>query len=168
MADYCSSAELLPLPDNPAEEIIAEFERIRENKGNIKAHELRNRMQTTMTDNVSVFRIQEQMENAVSDMDEIKNDYIRFISVDDKGKLFNTDLLEAWELGCLIDLARVTAASALARTESRGAHARDDFQDRDDENWLTHTMALVQDDGSFKLTYKPVTLGRYVPKPRVY
>jgi succinate dehydrogenase / fumarate reductase flavoprotein subunit len=168
MADYCSSAELLPLPDNSAEEIMAEFERIRDNNGNMKTYELRNRMQATMTDNVGVFRVQEQMEKAVTDMDEVKHDFTRFISVDDKGKLFNTDLLEAWELGCLIDLARVTAASAVARTESRGAHARDDFQARDDENWLTHTMATIQDDGSFKLTYKPVTLGRYVPKPRVY
>jgi succinate dehydrogenase / fumarate reductase flavoprotein subunit len=168
MADYCSSAELLPLPDNPAEEIIAEFERIRDNQGNMKTFELRNRMQKTMTANVSVFRIQDQMEQAVADMDEVKNDYTRFISVDDKGQQFNTDLLEAWELGCLIDLARVTAASAVARTESRGAHARDDYQDRDDENWLTHTLAMLQGDGTFELTYKPVTLGRYVPKPRVY
>jgi succinate dehydrogenase / fumarate reductase flavoprotein subunit len=168
MADYCSSAELLPLPDNPAEEIIAEFERIRENQGNMKTFELRNRMQKTMTANVSVFRIQDQMEQAVADMDEVKNDYTRFISVDDKGQQFNTDLLEAWELGCLIDLARVTVASAVARTESRGAHARDDYQDRDDENWLTHTLAMLQGDGTFELTYKPVTLGRYVPKPRVY
>lgn len=168
MADFCDSAELLPLPDNPAADIMAEFERIRNNQGNIKTYALRDRMQRTMTANVSVFRIQEQMEQAIADMDEIKNDYTRFITVDDKGKTFNTDLLEAWELGCLIDLARVTAASAVARTESRGAHARDDYQERDDENWLTHTFALFQDDGSFELTYKPVTLGRYVPKPRVY
>jgi succinate dehydrogenase / fumarate reductase flavoprotein subunit len=89
------------------------------------------------------------------------------IEIDDKGKRFNTDLLEAWELGCLIDLARATTESALARTESRGAHAMDDFTDRDDDNWLTHTLCFKKGD-SYHLDYKPVTLGRYEPKPRVY
>lgn len=147
---------------------MAEFDRIRNNEGNMKTYTLRDRMQKTMTANVSVFRVHDQMAKAINDMDEIKTDYTRFITVDDKGKQFNTDLLEAWELGCLIDLARATAASAIARTESRGAHARDDYPERDDDNWLTHTFATLQSDGSFELTYKPVTLGRYEPKPRVY
>lgn len=168
MADFCQSAELLPLPDDAADESIAEFERIRNNDGNMKTYELRRRMQETMTENVSVFRVQDQMEQAVADLEELAEDYRRFITVDDKGKLFNTDLLEAWELGCLIDLARATAVSAVARTESRGAHARDDYQERDDEAWLSHTFAHFHEDGTFTLDYKPVTLGRYEPKPRVY
>ena len=90
------------------------------------------------------------------------------MAIDDKGQQFNTDLFEAWELGCLLDCAMVTAVSAAARTESRGGHARDDFQERDDENWLKHTMCHLNEDGSTTLSYKGVVLGRYEPKPRVY
>ncbi len=87
--------------------------------------------------------------------------------------MFNTDLLETWELGCLLDLAEVTAISALARKESRGAHARDDYPDRDDEEWLKHTLCHKDSDG-FRLDYKDVVLKdeqldiEYIPKPRVY
>ena len=79
----------------------------------------------------------------------------------------NTDLLEAWELGCLLELAQVTTESALARKESRGAHARDDYSERDDEEWLKHTLCFREGD-RYKLAYKPVTLGRYEPQKRVY
>jgi succinate dehydrogenase / fumarate reductase flavoprotein subunit len=89
------------------------------------------------------------------------------VEIDDKGKQFNTDLLETWELGCLLELAEMTTESALARRESRGAHARDDYRERDDDNWLKHTMCFRDGDG-YRLEYKPVTLGRYEPKPRVY
>ena len=90
------------------------------------------------------------------------------IVVDDKGKLYNTDILEAWELGCLLELAEVTAVSALARTESRGGHARDDYPKRNDAEWLKHTLCHRVTDGEYNLDYKPVTLGRYEPKERVY
>ncbi|MFN2164632.1 MAG: succinate dehydrogenase/fumarate reductase flavoprotein subunit, partial [Anaerolineae bacterium] len=84
-----------------------------------------------------------------------------------KGKLFNTELLETWELGCLLDLAEVTAISALNRKESRGGHARDDHKKRDDENWLKHTL-VYQEGDNYRLDYKPVVIGRYQPKERVY
>jgi succinate dehydrogenase / fumarate reductase, flavoprotein subunit len=86
----------------------------------------------------------------------------------DKGKRFNTDLLEAWELGNLIDLAEVTTVSALNRTESRGAHLREDYLDRDDANWLKHTLAYQAEDGSVRLDYKSVNITRFQPKERVY
>jgi len=87
--------------------------------------------------------------------------------LDDCGKVFNTDLLNAWEIGNLLDLAEVTAASALARKESRGAHAREDFPKRDDKNWLKHTLAWLK-DGEIRLRYKPVVITKYQPKERVY
>ena len=166
MAEYCQTADLLPLPDGAANEVIAEFERIRQNNGGAQAHEVRRKMQESMTENVSVFRTAETMEQAAADLKQLRQAY-KDVEIQDKGKLFNSDILEAWELGCLLELAEVTAVSGLARTESRGAHARDDYPERDDENWLKHTLCFKDGDG-YRLDYKPVTLGRYEPKPRVY
>ena len=167
MADYCDATELQPLPENPAAEVMAEFERIRTSSGSVKAHELRTQMQSTMTKNVSVFRTDQTMRQAIEDLEGLRAAYLN-VGVEDKGMRFNTDILEAWELGCLLELAEVTAVSAIARTESRGAHARDDFPERDDENWLAHTLCARVAEGKYELDYKPVTILRYTPKPRVY
>ena len=172
MAEYCQTAELLPLPDDAADEVMAEFERIRNNKGGVKAYEVRNKMQDSMTENVSVFRTEETMEQALADLEELRAEYKK-VEIQDKGNMFNSDLLEAWELGCLLDLAEVTAVSGLARQESRGAHARDDYPERDDEDWLKHTLCHKDSDG-YRLDYKQVVLKdeqlgiEYMPKPRVY
>jgi len=85
----------------------------------------------------------------------------------DGGKIFNTEMLNIWELNNLLELAEVTAASALARKESRGAHAREDYPKRDDANWLKHTLAW-KEDGQVKLSYKPVVITKFTPKERVY
>lgn len=166
IANYCLTAELLPLPDNPAEEIISEIEAIRNGKGGIKAFQLRQDMQQSMTRNVGVFRTESTLNKGIEDIKSIRARFVD-VEIDDKGMVFNTDLLEAWELGCLLELAEVTTVSALARTESRGAHARDDFQERNDEEWLKHTLCIKEGD-VYRLDYKPVTLGRYEPKPRAY
>jgi succinate dehydrogenase / fumarate reductase flavoprotein subunit len=166
MAAYCSQAELLPLPDGAADEVIAEFERIRNSSGSIRAVDVRNEMQTTMTANVSVFRVEENMVKAVAELADLRERFQQ-IKLDDQGKVFNTELFEVWELGCLLELAEVTAISALARKESRGGHARDDFEKRDDKNWLKHTFCHKEEDG-YRLEYRPVVLGRYEPKERVY
>lgn len=166
MASFCQETELLPLPENAADEVMASFEAMLKNEKGIKPHELRKAMQTTMTANVSVFRTEETMSKAMKDLAELRADFQNVV-VEDKGKQFNSDLLETWELGCLLELAEVTAVSALARPESRGAHARDDFPDRNDEEWLRHSFCHKEGD-SYRLDYKPVTLGRYEPKPRVY
>ncbi len=166
MANFSQTSELLPLPENPAEKVIAGFEAIRTGTGGIKAFNLRQEMQQSMTKNVGVFRTEETLTKGLEDLQNIRARFAD-IEIDDKGMLFNTDLLEAWELGCLLDLAEITTVSALARTESRGAHARDDYKDRNDENWLKHTLCFKEGD-AYRLDYKPVTLGRYEPKPRVY
>jgi succinate dehydrogenase / fumarate reductase flavoprotein subunit len=78
------------------------------------------------------------------------------------------ELINVWELGNLLDLAEVTTVSALARTESRGGHSREDYPDRDDKNWLKHTMAYVDEKGRIYLKYKPVVMTKYEPKVRTY
>ena len=105
-------------------------------------------------------------EHAVDGLRELQQRYQQ-VRIDDMGRVFNTDLLEAWELGCLLEVAEVTAAAALDRTESRGAHARDDYPKRDDANWMKHSLA-IREDGAVRLTYKPVTVTRFEPKARVY
>jgi len=87
--------------------------------------------------------------------------------VQDTGKIFNTDLLNAWELGNLLELAEVVSVSALNRQESRGGHAREDFPKRDDQNWLKHTLAWKR-GAKVEIGYKPVTITKYQPKERVY
>lgn len=167
MAEFCKTASLEELPANSADEVMAEFDRIRNGSGGVKPYELRNQMQETMTENVGVFRTEDTMSKAVDDLRILRAEFNRNIQIDDKGKQFNTDLLEAWELGCLLELAEVTAVSALARPESRGGHARDDYPKRNDEEWLKHTLCSLE-DGKLSLDYKPVVLGRYEPKERVY
>ena len=113
-----------------------------------------------------VFREGSTAQKALDVVRELQQRY-KSIGVQDTGAVFNTDILEAWELGCLLDLAEVTALSALNRTESRGAHWREDFPKRDDVNWMKHTFVTLQ-DGKQIITYKPVTLTKFEPKERKY
>ena len=174
MAEFCQGAAFAPLPANPEAEIVAELERIRTNTGTEKAARLRSEMQTIMMDNVSVFRTEELLTTALAKVRELKQRFAA-VQIDDKGKRFNTDLLETYELGCLLDLAEVTTASALTRTESRGGHSREDFPKRDDVSWLKHTFATpTQVSGAalntspVALTYRPVVITKFEPKERVY
>jgi succinate dehydrogenase / fumarate reductase flavoprotein subunit len=168
IAEYCQQADLMPLPNGAGERVQSELSRIRNGQGGIKPYTLRRKMQQTMTDNVGVFRTEESMSKAVAELRQLRHDFDTKLQIDDKGERFNTDLLEAWELGCLLELAEVTAIAACARQESRGGHAREDFPERDDENWLKHSLCTRQDNGAYTLDYKPVVLGRYEPKKRVY
>jgi len=168
MVEYCRQAELLPLPADTGQAIQHELNRIREGTGGVKSADLRRRMQRTMTDNVGVFRTEELMTKAIDDLRQLRHEYNTKLQIDDKGHRYNTDLLEAWELGCLLELAEVTAIAARARQESRGGHAREDFPERDDENWLKHSLCSRNEDGSYTLDYKPVFIGRYQPQKRVY
>jgi succinate dehydrogenase / fumarate reductase flavoprotein subunit len=87
--------------------------------------------------------------------------------VTDTGKIFNTELLNAWELGNMLDVAELVTICALNRTESRGGHTREDYPERDDKNWLKHTL-VCRENGKFKIEYKPVVITKYQPKARVY
>ncbi len=165
--DYAHQTEFTPLPANAEAEIKAVLEGIRSNQGNEKVATLRREMQDIMMTNVGVFRTAELVDGALKKIRELKDRYTR-IAIQDKGTRFNTELLEAFELGCLLDLAEATCVSALARTESRGGHARDDFPKRDDASWLKHSLVWLESDGGLRLDYKPVVITKYEPKERVY
>jgi len=168
-AAFAKTAERPPLPANPAEFAQEALERLRGAKGGTRPGPLRARMQAVMMDHVSVFRTEEGMQEAVDVIRELKGRFANDLTIDDRGQQYNTDLLEAWELGALLDVAEVTAVSALTRQESRGAHSRDDYPDRDDAKWLAHTFATLA-DGDVTLDHsRPVDLSLgYEPKERVY
>jgi succinate dehydrogenase / fumarate reductase flavoprotein subunit len=168
MAKYCQGADFVPLPKNPAAEVEAEIERIRKASGKTKASDLRAQMQQTMSDYVGVFREEKGMKKAVDALAELQERYRTDLRIDDRGRIFNSDLLEAWELGSLLDLAEVTAVCALNRKESRGGHAREDYSKRDDKKWLVHSLAQRDAKGKIKIATKPVTITKYQPKERVY
>lgn len=169
MLKFCKEAEFTPLPDHPEAEVQAELERIRNANGSVKPYQIRDEMQQTMMDNVGVFRTEEGMRATIDKLEELKEQFKNDLVIDDRGKRFNTDLLEAWELGALLDVALVTAVSAVERKESRGAHSRDDYPDRDDENYLVHTFAW-EEDGKIKTDFsRKVDLSlNHEPKARVY
>ncbi len=127
---------------------------------------IRKEMQNTMMENASVFRTEETLCGQVEKIKELKARY-KEVGVEDKGEQYNTELMETVELGFLLDNAEQLVHAALNRKESRGAHSREDFKDRNDDDWLKHTLVYKDGDG-VRIDYKPVTLGKYEPKPRVY
>ncbi|MET7854707.1 succinate dehydrogenase flavoprotein subunit [Streptomyces avermitilis] len=170
-AEYSATAGYLELPEDPAAQVVSQVEHLRASTGTERVAALRLELQETMDANVMVFRTEQTIKTAVEKIAELRERY-RNVSIQDKGKRFNTDLLEAIELGNLLDLAEVMAVSALARKESRGGHYREDYPNRDDVNFMRHTMAYreVGDDGteSIRLDYKPVVQTRYQPMERKY
>lgn len=170
-AEYAQKADFVELPENPESLVVEQIERLRSSTGNERVAELRRELQETMDANVMVFRTEQTIKTAVEKIAELRARY-KNVAIQDKGRRFNTDLLEAVELGNLLDLAEVMAVSALARKESRGGHYREDYPNRDDVNFMRHTMAYreVGDDGSetVRLDYKPVVQTRYQPMERKY
>ncbi|MGW6009924.1 succinate dehydrogenase flavoprotein subunit [Streptomyces sp. NPDC055210] len=170
-AEYSATAAHVELPEDPASLVVGQIERLRAATGNERVADIRRELQECMDANVMVFRTEQTIKTAVEKIAELRERYLN-VSVQDKGKRFNTDLLEAVELGNLLDLAEVMAVSALARKESRGGHYREDYPNRDDVNFMRHTMAYreVGDDGteSIRLDYKPVVQTRYQPMERKY
>jgi len=132
-----------------------------------RPHVLRQELADAMYDNAGIFRSAEGLEACKAKVEELRERYDRGVVVQDKGRDFNTDLIQAIELGSMLEMADCLVTGAIARTESRGAHSRLDYPERDDEAWLRHTLAFY-DEGQVRLDYRPVTITEYEPAVRSY
>ncbi|NUU15925.1 succinate dehydrogenase flavoprotein subunit [Cellulomonas humilata] len=194
-AAYAQTASFIELPDDPAATVVAGLEEIRTRPDGERVSDIRKALQESMDLNAQVFRTSESLTQALNDIKALQKRFRR-VSVQDKSKMFNTDLLEAVELGFLLDIAETVVVGALNRDESRGGHFREDFPDRDDKNYMRHTMAYrrplpvkghrlwgTEGDGDHKGSFahttlfedyqlvlgsKPVTMTRYQPMERKY
>ncbi|APZ35087.1 succinate dehydrogenase flavoprotein subunit [Microbacterium aurum] len=179
--EYVKTAEFVPLPDDPAKGVREMIEGLRNNPGSERIAVLRKTLQEEMDANAQVFRTEETLTNVMGTIHDLRQRY-KNIHVDDKGKRYNTDLLEAVELGFLLDLAEIVAYAARNRKESRGGHMREDYPDRDDAQYMQHTMAYLTGDphspdpeDHIRLDWKPVVFTKneagelnYPPMERKY
>ena len=165
-AEYASSTDFTPLPADADAPARAQFDALRNGSGKENAFDIANEMKKVMFDDVGIYRNEKGMKDAIQKVHELKERYQQ-VKVTDTGRIFNTELLNAWELGNMLDVAEVVAECALNRQESRGGHSREDFPKRDDQNWLKHTLAWKK-DGKVQIGYKPVVITKYQPKERVY
>ena len=169
-----AGAEQKPLAAGNADKALARFDALRNANGSLPVAKIRDDMQQTMQRNVAVFRDEKILTDGRDSIDAIKASHAD-IKVTDRSMIWNSDLVEALELENLLTCAQATVHGALNRTESRGAHARDDFPDRNDEEWMKHTITWQGADNSVKIDYRPVhtwtltdEVEYVVPKARVY
>jgi succinate dehydrogenase / fumarate reductase flavoprotein subunit len=165
-AKYVKKASLDPVSVNALDAVRQEIAQILENNGKEKIVDIRSDLQSIMTEKCGIFRDKKGLTDALHQIHVLK-ERINDISITDKGMIFNTELIGVLELRNMLDFSEVIVAGALAREESRGAHFRCDFPQRDDDKWLMHTLAYPGESGCV-LKYKPVTITRYEPEKRVY
>ena len=167
MAAHVPAMPWEELPPSPEEAVASRIRKLKGTSSGPRMNELRQAVQSVMMDHCAVFRREEGLDHALSEVSALMEACRKGIRLDYRGDRFNSDLVEALELESLLGLAEAIVVSAKARQESRGAHSREDFPERDDENWLKHTLVRRTDQGP-RLFYKPVAITRFQPKPRVY
>jgi len=164
--EYAKDAKFVDVPEDAIAETVKLIEHMRNATGTEKIAVIRKELQDTMDKNAQVYRTEESLNEALDKIKELRKRY-EHIQVQDRGMRFNTDLLEAIELGFLLDLAEVLAFTARERRESRGGHFREDYETRDDEKFMVHSMAY-KTESDIKIDWKPVTITNYPPMERKY
>jgi len=161
--EEAAKGKITASPDRTAAET---FQKLLAANGKERVARIREDLQVAMMDDCGIFRSDEGLRRVLGVIGEL---YQRFekIGIEDRGRTFNQDVLESWELGCMLDCADATVRSALNRQESRGGHTREDFPNRDDATWMKHTL-LFRNGADYKFTYKPVTITKFQPQERKY
>jgi len=166
IGDYVKAVELPSVSQNAADTARRWIEQLTDGQTGPHGGHIMEEMQVAMMEKIGIYRSAADMQAAVDQVQDLLKRYQQ-VRVQDTGRAFNTDLLELIELRNLLDLSLLTAASALNRQESRGAHSREDFPERDDDNWLKHTLAYLEED-TVRIEYKTVDTSIWEPKPRTY
>jgi succinate dehydrogenase / fumarate reductase flavoprotein subunit len=164
--EYALTADFVDVPQDAVNETVKLIEHMRKANGTEKIAVIRKELQDSMDKNAQVYRTEESLNEVLDKIKELRKRYEN-IHVQDRGLRFNTDLLEAIELGFLLDLAEVLAFTARERRESRGGHFREDFETRNDEKFMVHSMAYKEGE-EIRLGWKPVTVTNYQPMERKY
>ncbi|MEI7987467.1 MAG: FAD-dependent oxidoreductase [Chloroflexota bacterium] len=165
-AEYVKSIDYESLPFDAGGPSRQQIEQLFNGKGTERAADIARKMKAVMFDQVGIFRDEAGIQQAMDTVRSLKEQMMN-VRVSDQGKAYNTELVNTWELRNLLDIAEVTAHAALMRTESRGAHARTDFPERDDTHWLKHSLSWLKRDG-IEMRYKPVVITKHQPQKRTY
>ena len=167
MRKYIPSAKLLSIDDQANEEEAKRIDHLMTSPGTESSGLIRTEMQEIMMEHVSVFRQEKGLNHALAKVRELKKRY-QSVALQDKGNCFNRDLLDVLELGHLLDLSEIITMGALYRQESRGAHSREDFPDRDDTDFLSHTLIRHEPGKEPQVFSKPVSITKFQPQERKY
>lgn len=165
-AEYANQVDFEKLPLDAEADSRSQFEALRKGSGKENAFDISTEMKKIMFEDVGIYRSEKGMRAAIEKIRELQERFSH-VRVTDTGRIFNTELLNAWELGNLLEVSEVVAECALNRKESRGGHSREDYPERDDQNWMKHTLAWKR-NGRIEIDYKPVVITKYQPKARVY
>ena len=166
-AEFANGSTMSDLPADAAAQTLDMLDGLLTRERGESSADIRTQLQAEMFDKACVVRTEEGLASMESTLHDLRARY-DMLGVQDKGSVYNTDLMETVELGYLLDCAEALVHAARARTESRGGHFREDHPLRDDANWLTHTLSYRNQDGSIHQEYKPVKMGPYVPMERKY
>jgi succinate dehydrogenase / fumarate reductase flavoprotein subunit len=165
-AEYAKQADYTKPPTGADADARAQFDALKHGSGKENAFTISTELKKVMFEDVGIYRNERGMREALEKVKELQRRF-KEVCVSDTGKVFNTELLNAWELGNMLEVSEVVAESALNRKESRGGHSREDYPERDDKDWLKHTLAW-KENGRVRIDYKPVVITNYQPKKRVY
>jgi succinate dehydrogenase / fumarate reductase flavoprotein subunit len=165
-AEYAKQVDYTRMPSEAEAAARAQFDTLRHGSGKENAFTINTELKKVMFEDVGIYRNEKGMREALAKVKELQARF-KEVCVRDAGKIFNTELLNAWELGNMLEVSEVVAECALNRKESRGGHSREDYPERDDKDWLKHTL-VWKENGTVRIDYKPVVITKYQPKTRVY